>query len=155
VGEMQRSARLSPCGRYRYYLERRWAEHGSVAVFYLCNPSTADATEDDATVRKCIGFAMRWKCAAVVIVNPFALRSRDPKALKLGQGDLVGPENYDWVREAAFVAKDTGGPFVAGWGLAHGCAAQAGRRHGLRGHAAAVPRTDARRPAAAPADARV
>ena len=117
--EMRRSALLSPCSRFRYYLERRWRHDGPVAVFVLCNPSTADAEQDDATVRKCVGFAKRWDCAAMVIVNPFAFRSRDPKALLAETGDITGGiENARWMLAAVEAALSTGGPYVVGWGEA-------------------------------------
>jgi hypothetical protein len=50
---------LSDCGTYRYELWRRWAE-GPHVLFVMLNPSTADAVTDDATIRKCIGYAKRW-----------------------------------------------------------------------------------------------
>lgn len=119
LAQVGRSAILSECGRYRYTLERRWSLRPyRVATFYLCNPSTADATEDDHTVLKCIGFAKRWGCGALVIVNPCALRSRDPKALLEHSTDSIGIENPEAIGYAAHRAQGSGGPFVVGWGHA-------------------------------------
>lgn len=122
---LERSAVISACGRYRYWLERRWRAGGPVAAFYLCNPSTADALVDDPTVRKCVGFAERWGCAAIVIVNPFALRATYPRMLVANgvdhstrADDIRGPANGSHLDAAARLARDTGGPFVAGWGAA-------------------------------------
>jgi hypothetical protein len=52
------NATISPCGKYRYWLERKWGP-GTPQVFVMLNPSTADASEDDPTIRRCMGFARR------------------------------------------------------------------------------------------------
>ncbi len=46
------TAVLSPCSLYRYRLERDVQLAGQVFAYFGINPSTADATLDDATVRK-------------------------------------------------------------------------------------------------------
>lgn len=87
---------ISPCGRYRYALWRALNEtrlHRIVSVaFVMLNPSTADAMTNDATIRRCIGFAKRWWCGSLRVANLFALRSTDPEALKTAD-DPIGPEN--------------------------------------------------------------
>lgn len=89
--EIQRTAVLSPCEQYRYLLSRVWDETLPRVTFVMMNPSTADALVDDATIRKCIGFAERWGFGAIDVVNLFAFRSRDP--LAVGQApDPIGPE---------------------------------------------------------------
>jgi hypothetical protein len=77
------SAELSPCEKYRFHLERRWDITKPVLCFVMLNPSTADAESDDATIRKCIGFAKRWSYGSISIVNLWSYRSTDPKALYL------------------------------------------------------------------------
>lgn len=109
--EVERSADLSPCGTYRYTLERWWDREKPAAVFVMLNPSTADAEQDDATIRRCVGFAQRWELGGLVVVNLFALRSTDPAAL-LTHADPVGPGN-----DAAIVAAAARSPvIVAAWG---------------------------------------
>jgi hypothetical protein len=89
---------ISTCERFRYRLWRGWGDGGGgFAVFIMCNPSTADAHADDATIRKCIGFARRWGMHGIRVVNLFAVRSRDPNALS-EQGftvplSVIGPDN--------------------------------------------------------------
>ena len=118
---LERKTILSPCRTYRYQLWREWelpadetrefGPHLGVAAFIGLNPSTADETKDDATIRKCIGFAKRWGCTALCMVNLFAYRSRNPKLL-LNNPDPVGPENDDYLREVSW-----GAPLViAAWG---------------------------------------
>jgi hypothetical protein len=96
-------AMISRDGRYRYILTRgagmeqaqRWM------CFVMLNPSTADATQDDPTIRRCLGFARRERCDGLVVVNLFALRATHPMTLQAdGMGDPVGPENFDYVQFA-------------------------------------------------------
>ena len=87
-----RGALVSPCGTYRYTLDRVWAPVRPRAVFIMLNPSTADAQFDDPTATRCRGFAEREGCGSYTVVNLFALRSPDPRVLR-AHPDPVGPEN--------------------------------------------------------------
>ncbi|MGW8286393.1 MAG: DUF1643 domain-containing protein [Candidatus Deferrimicrobiaceae bacterium] len=90
-------ADISECGRYRYTLWRRWGD-GPVACFVMLNPSTADATEDDPTIRKCMGFARRWGLDGIRVSNLFAYRTAYPRELTRAQRDgidIVGPGNME------------------------------------------------------------
>lgn len=73
---------ISDCGRYRYTLHREWLGGEGTCLFVMLNPSTADANEDDPTIRRCIGFAQRWGFNRLAVGNVYALRATDPKALK-------------------------------------------------------------------------
>jgi len=91
IQEGDGSAVLSPCSRYRYLLGRRLhAPHRRVVMFLMLNPSTADAIQDDATVRRCIGFAHDWGYEVLLVANLFAYRATDPSDLQLS-GWLATP----------------------------------------------------------------
>lgn len=75
------SAILSPCGTYRYRLDRTVATCGRVYAFFGINPSTADANADDATVRKWIGFTKAWGGSRFIVGNVWPLRAADVKRL--------------------------------------------------------------------------
>lgn len=99
------SAVISECGLYRYRLEREThhpdREGRSVVAFIGVNPSTADATLDDATVRKWRGFATRWGHTHFVVGNLFAWRATDVGELAR-VADPKGPANDEHL--AAMVA---------------------------------------------------
>ena len=72
---INRTAIFSDCNQYRYLLTRQFhtelfsnSVHKSIA-FLMFNPSTADANEDDPTIRRVMGFARREKCTIVDIIN--------------------------------------------------------------------------------------
>jgi hypothetical protein len=109
-GAMARSAILSDCGRYRYELRRTWGDGGPVN-FIMLNPSTADDTADDPTIRKCVGFARRWGFGGIIVTNLFAWRSTDPKGVGT-KPEHGGPENLWHVVAAAREARRV----VCAWG---------------------------------------
>lgn len=113
-GAVESDAVLSDCGMYRYHLLRRWGP-GKACVFAMLNPSTADATVDDPTIRRCIGFAKREGCDALVVVNAYGLRATDPKLLWTAS-DPVGPLNDRFVRLALDCAHRDDAPIIAAWG---------------------------------------
>src|SRR5208283_1402354 len=67
---------------HRYVLKRNWIGNGGVVNFIMLNPSTADEVFDDATIRRCIGFAKRWGFSGLVVTNLFSYRATQPKDLK-------------------------------------------------------------------------
>lgn len=109
------SAVLSQCGAYRYWLTRDWTSGGKRAVFIMLNPSTADAIQDDPTIRRCIDFAKRFGCDGLLVVNLYALRSTDPDAL-WNHPDPVGPENDAHIQWALWAAEMSDAPVIAAWG---------------------------------------
>lgn len=113
-----RSATISPCGRYRYWLMRRW-ELGPMLYFCMFNPSTADADKDDHTIRKCIGFAKHNGFAAIGVVNLFAYRATDPREVILYGLEADGPNNDYWIssipEESTVVAAWGSAPYDHNW----------------------------------------
>lgn len=103
-------ANFSPCGRYRYTLERQCQGEGKTVVI-MVNPSTADATEDDATIRKIIGFGNRNQWGRVVVVNMFAFKATDIKDLAKAE-DPIGPMNDLFIRLACLSADR----IIVAWG---------------------------------------
>jgi hypothetical protein len=128
------AAVIDVSGTYRYALYRWWGdptltrkwervgvEEPPILVpapdlvprvlWVMLNPSTADAAQDDPTIRRCLRFTARWGYAQLAIVNLFAFRATDPRALER-QGWPVGPENDWWIgREAGRASR-----IIAAWG---------------------------------------
>lgn len=108
------SAIISACGRYRYQLTRPPIDRHTTAgpaLFIMLNPSTADASVDDPTIRRCKSFAKTWDCAGIAVANLYALRATDPKELWL-HTDPVGPDNDHYLRMLSFEYETV----VCAWG---------------------------------------
>lgn len=124
-----RGAVLSECTRYRYRLWRIWDDDLAPTAFVMLNPSTADASADDPTIRRCVGFAKRWGAGGIVVVNLFAFRATDPEKLVEAHAngvDVVGPEAAHHL-DAVFSVADV---VVCAWG-AHPIAGPARIAHVL------------------------
>jgi hypothetical protein len=108
------SAEFSADRVYRYTLTRELGIGPTLMVIGL-NPSTADETQDDPTIRRCIGFAKRWEMGRLVMTNIFAFRSTWPAALYSDTNDPIGADNDHHLLEQAGAAD----MILAAWG-AHG-----------------------------------
>lgn len=64
----------------------------------MLNPSTADGTQDDATIQRCKDYAMAWGSGGISVYNLFALRATNPQEIRTAS-DPVGPLNDDYLRE--------------------------------------------------------
>lgn len=105
------SAIISDCGRFRYALKRRWGD-GPQALFIMLNPSTADASDDDPTIRRCIGFAKREGCGSLRVENLYAFRATDPDEMFRHGHTAIGATN-----QFIFGGMDeSDGPIIAAWG---------------------------------------
>jgi len=114
---------LSACRKYRYTLWRDWdmdlltgcandaKDLDSYAMFIGLNPSTADETKDDPTIRKCIGFSKRWGFAGLMMTNLFAFRATKPEDMKRAENPS-GEDNQPHLLQCASAA----GIIVAAWG---------------------------------------
>lgn len=105
------SATISPDGLYRYDLVRVWDASLPRVCWIMLNPSKADGTHDDQTIRKCIGFSQIWDFGSIIVVNLFALRSTDPAGL-WRVADPRGPNNQAAINSATGSAAMV----VAAWG---------------------------------------
>lgn len=87
---------FSPCRTWRYALWRKWGIGDRAVAFIGLNPSTADETDDDATIRRCIGFAKRWDFDALYMLNLYAFRATYPRDLWKARNS-VGPLNNEYI----------------------------------------------------------
>lgn len=112
-------ASLSACELYRYALWRIWvgSRHKPLAVFIMLNPSTADGSVDDPTIRRCMAFARRLGCRGLIVINLFAFRATRPEDCERAR-DPVGPENDVCTRLVLLKAHTEGWPVLASWGAA-------------------------------------
>jgi len=86
------SAIFDSTRQYRYSLWREWNSVAPRVGFVMLNPSQADETVNDPTIRRCLGFARSWGYGSVEIVNLFAYRTPHPKQLRQ-VSDPIGQEN--------------------------------------------------------------
>lgn len=112
------TAEFSPCRQYRYSLWRDLCLLQPVLPGYVLfiglNPSTADETLNDPTIRRCIGFTESWGYGKLCMANLFAFRATDPRDMK-ATADPIGALNDSYLVDLA----NNANLIVAAWG-AHG-----------------------------------
>jgi len=110
----RKDAVISDCGLYRYRLTRTWDDSKPTVAVIMLNPSTADATEDDPTIRRVLDYAKQWGYGTLAVGNLFALRTSDPNNIYKHESP-VGPKNDEYLQkivdeaEMVVVAWGTGG----------------------------------------------
>jgi hypothetical protein len=109
------SAIISDCGNYRYRLARDISEAERRCLFIMLNPSKADASVDDPTIRRCINFAKRWGCGELIVVNLFAYRATKISDMKQAS-DPIGPGNMDHILQAVEHTMSVDGLVICAWG---------------------------------------
>lgn len=97
IEQIRRHAEISDCGLYRYMLRRVWDPELGLVHWIMLNPSTADASFDDPTIRRCMAFARAWGYGGIYVSNLFAYRTTDPSLLPLLNEACVGPDNDKWI----------------------------------------------------------
>jgi hypothetical protein len=102
---------FSRCGTWRYLLWRALSPRAGFVGMGLLNPSQADETRDDPTIRQCRARARQAGLAGLLVWNLFALRATFPPDLKR-VSDPVGPDNDDAISLALEVSSRT----ILAWG---------------------------------------
>lgn len=97
--EIQRDAAVSPCGCYRWSLSRVWNPNllKPWVGWIMLNPSTADASFDDPTIRKCMAFSRAWGYGGMTVRNLFCLRATQPQDMLAADHPNGPPEQLSQV----------------------------------------------------------
>lgn len=97
--------------KYRYTLYRKWEKGEGTIMFIGLNPSTADETEDDPTIRRCVSYAKTWGYQSLCMTNLFGFRATKPNVM-MKEAFPIGRMNDAFLtlvaEEAALI--------VAAWG---------------------------------------
>ena len=104
---------ISECGKYRYVLYRKVSRESEKSLCFIClNPSTADAKEDDQTVRRCMNFARDLGYGYLYVVNLFAWRSTEKAVLLKAPKEKIDPHCNHYIDKYVKSCDMT----VAAWG---------------------------------------
>jgi len=87
-------ASFSECRKYRYALWRIWDESKPNIAFMGINPSTANETEPDNTIKRVIAIARHNSFGGIYMINLFALVSKDPDLLSTHPDPIGDNDRY-------------------------------------------------------------
>jgi hypothetical protein len=103
-------ASFSENRHYRYALWRIWDESKPLVMFIGLNPSTANETDNDPTIKSVCRIAKNNGYGGVYMMNCFAFISTDPKGLKTNA--MTSEWNDNTITVTASKCKDV----VFAWG---------------------------------------
>lgn len=102
-------AEFSQCRSYRYALWRIWDESKPLVMFVGLNPSTANESSDDPTIKRVVAIAQNLGFGGVYMMNCFPFVSTDPAKLYDCSGWVT---NEEWLKTVAAKCKEV----VFAWG---------------------------------------
>lgn len=108
-------AEFSECRNYRYALWRIWDKEKPLVMFIGLNPSTANESDNDPTIKSVCRIAKNNGYGGVYMMNCFALVSTDPKRLQEvydRMHETEDVENMRWLLEVERKCADV----VFAWG---------------------------------------
>ena len=116
-------ATLDSTRRHRYSLTREVADAprgGRPILFCGYNPSTADETADDPTLRRETGFTRALNGEYLIKVNLLTYRAADPNEIDFIEAERTFEENVARVADLAALTLQAGGTIIAAWGAPKG-----------------------------------
>lgn len=102
----------APLSAYRFTLTRSWPGGDGECLFVMQNPSTADATHNDPTIKRCIKFAVSWGYSSLRVVNTNPVRATKPSDCYVPIEMILA--HNDWQVQRALPHART---VVAAWGV--------------------------------------
>lgn len=118
-------AHFSDDRKYRYLLGRRISDSPRRLLFIMLNPSRADKTEDDPTIKKCSEIAKESDFGILQVVNLYAFSA--PKQTDLWQQKSPkGKDNDKYIREAL----ESADRVILAWGSSIGQSKKRKKRAG-------------------------
>lgn len=102
-GDWNKGAVFSDCRKYRYVLWRIWNKNKPFIMFIGLNPSTANETKDDPTIRRVQKFAFDWGYGGVIMMNLFVYVTSQPEELEKCKGPWW--LNNEWLTNIAVICE--------------------------------------------------
>jgi|SRR6185369_546378 len=102
-------AHFSECRKYRYFLWRIWDKEKPLVMFIGLNPSTANESTDDNTIKRVMGIAKNLGYGGIYMMNCFPFISTNPDDLKDFGNNAI---NEHWLYINSKVCRDV----VFAWG---------------------------------------
>lgn len=102
---MNKAAEFSACGKYRYYLLRSWDINKPFVLCIGLNPSTADAVDDDTTIRNLCTLLHGYGYGGFYMANLFALISPNPDDIRACPDPVK--DNDQWLTYLSGITSET------------------------------------------------
>ncbi len=109
-------ASFSSCRKYRWWLTRYLGVRSKKLVFIGLNPSGANETQEDPTLRRLMNFARSWSYGQIIVLNLFGRISKSPSTLRK-TSNPIGKFNNNLLKVCLFKwSRNSNFDLWLGWG---------------------------------------
>ena len=88
---MIREAKFCYTKKNRYFLKREWDRSKGLLLYIMLNPSVADDTNDDPTIKRLINFSKKFNYGGFLVGNIYSTISPNPK--EVDKSDEISDKN--------------------------------------------------------------
>ena len=115
--KIKSSAKFSNCKEYRWNLTRYINNSKKELIFIGLNPSLADATKNDPTLKRLLGFAEQWGYGSLIVINLFGRVCSSPKLLALFKDPVGSKNDYELNKKIKYWSNNKSCDLWIGWGV--------------------------------------
>ena len=114
---MKSSASFSTCKDYRWNLSRYINKSQKTLIFIGLNPSLANKSENDPTLKRLLGFAELWGYGSLIVVNLFARITKSPKVLASCDDPVGWKNDFELNKRISYWETKDSYELWIGWGI--------------------------------------
>ena len=107
---------FSECGSYRWILKRELLSGKKSIVFIGLNPSIANSSDNDRTLKRIVNFCSKWGYKNIYIINLFALISKSSIQILKSDDPIGGNNDLITLKTLQFWREDINCDLWLGWG---------------------------------------
>ena len=89
---MRGEAEFCSENKNRFLLKREWSKSKKKVLYIMFNPSNADETKDDPTIRRLINFSKKFNYGGFFVGNLYTNISSNPK--NIDQSQNISKKNF-------------------------------------------------------------
>ena len=107
---------FSECKSYRWILKRELFSGKKTVIFIGLNPSKANSSNNDRTLKRIINFCSIWNYKNIYIINLFGLISKSPIQLSKSNDPIGKNNDFIILKSLEFWREDSNCDLWVGWG---------------------------------------
>ena len=109
-------AGFSKCGYHRLWLKKLISTNNRTLLYFGLNPSKANVTRDDPTIRRLVGFANKWGYGKLYVINLFSRISSKTQLISKCSNPIGEGNDQQIISRIIEWSEDPSWDLWLGWG---------------------------------------